>query len=209
MHAVIFDVDGTLWDSTEKVALSWRETCTRLKIPCEHITGERLKSEFGKLLSDIGRSLFPDLTTEESLDLIAKACAEENEYLRRDPPSLFPEVAELFAELKKRGIPAYIVSNCECGYIEAMMDVTGLKELVSGHLCAGDTLTDKAGTMRILIEEKGIQSPVYVGDTLGDYHSTKEVGIPFVFAAYGFGNVPSPDAVIRHPLELLDVLPLI
>ena len=67
MDALIFDVDGTLWDSTEKVAVAWRQVCEREGVPSDMITPERLKKEFGKTLENIGYSLFPFLPKEEAV----------------------------------------------------------------------------------------------------------------------------------------------
>ena len=50
-----------------------------------------------------------------------------------------------------------------------------------------------------------LTSPVYVGDTLGDYQACRKAGVPFVFASYGFGQVETPDYRIEKPLDLLNI----
>ena len=50
-----------------------------------------------------------------------------------------------------------------------------------------------------------MKSPVYVGDTMGDFLSCRKAGVPFVFASYGFGDVPEPDEIIRKPMDLVDL----
>ena len=206
MHEVIFDVDGTLWDSTEQVAVSWRDTCSRYGIPCEHITGERLKKEFGKTLPDIGFSLFPDLPEDEAIRVTQEACDEENAYLLSHPPGVFEEVPGMLAALKAQGIPVFIVSNCQSGYIEVMLETSGLGHLIDGHLCAGDTGVPKAETLGITIEKWKLRSPVYVGDTAGDEASAGAAGMPFIHAAYGFGTAVRPACVISSPGELPGIL---
>ena len=206
MHEVIFDVDGTLWDSTEQVAVSWRDTCSRYEIPCEHITGERLKKEVGKTLPDIGFSLFPDLPEDEAIRVTQEACDEENAYLLSHPPGVFEEVPGMLAALKAQGIPVFIVSNCQSGYIEVMLETSGLGHLINGHLCAGDTGVPKAETLGIAIEKWKLRSPVYVGDTAGDEASAGAAGMPFIHAAYGFGTAVRPACVISSPGQLPGIL---
>ena len=46
----------------------------------------------------------------------------------------------------------------------------------------------------------------YVGDTQKDQDAARLAGIPFIHAAYGFGKVQAPDAVIRSLAELPDVI---
>jgi phosphoglycolate phosphatase len=48
-----------------------------------------------------------------------------------------------------------------------------------------------------------LSAAVYVGDTFGDFLATKEAGIEFIHAAYGFGKVPDPDYIINQPADLL------
>ena len=207
MDAILFDVDGTLWDSTEKVAIAWRKVCRNAGVPEGHITGPRLKREFGKLLADIGRSLFPDMPEEEALSLTAECCRYENEYLKEDKPELYPGVFHVFETLYGR-IPLFIVSNCQEGYIETLLEVSGLTPYVTDHLCPGDTGQAKAANIRTIVEKYGCREPVYVGDTLGDQTACREAGVPFCFAAYGFGTVTDPDFIIRSPEELLTQIPL-
>ena len=67
-------------------------------------------------------------------------------------------------------------------------------------------ITDaKADNICKIIQEYHLKAPVYVGDTLGDFNATKTAGIPFVFASYGFGQVPSPDYTIHCPGDLLNI----
>ena len=57
----------------------------------------------------------------------------------------------------------------------------------------GRTGLSKAGNIKLIIERNNLSAPVYVGDTIGDCRSTREAGIPFVYAAYGFGDVEDYD----------------
>ena len=52
------------------------------------------------------------------------------------------------------------------------------------------------------MERNQIQSPVYVGDTQGDADACRDAGVPFVFAAYGFGQVPDAEVRIERIADL-------
>lgn len=205
MNSFIFDVDGTIWDSTPAVAESWKATCNKFGVSSDEITSKRLQKEFGKVLSDIGRSLFPDLPEKEMMALTKQCCIDENDYLRLHGPKAFPGIPELFQALSRK-YPVFIVSNCQAGYIEIMLERTGLTPFVKDHLCPGDTGKAKAGNIREMISRYDLGDPVYIGDTYGDFTATHEAGIPFVFASYGFGSVPDPDYTISAPLDLLKLI---
>ena len=205
MDSLIFDVDGTLWNSTPQVARSWRRTMKAHGMDAGFITAERLTKEFGKTMDAIAISLFPKIPEKKAIDILRDCCERENTDLLTDRPPLYDGVARLFAELKRRGIPVGIVSNCQAGYIEVLLKDTGLAPLVAGHLCPGDTGFAKARNIRILADRLGLKDPAYVGDTLGDFTATKEAGLPFIFASYGFGFVSEPDYKIKAPLDILNL----
>ena len=84
MDSIIFDVDGTLWNSTEIVAKAWSEV-VRLE-PDIHveITASSLTPLFGKILPEIAQALFPKESKERQLNLINKCCEKEHQFLLKE-----------------------------------------------------------------------------------------------------------------------------
>ena len=194
MDSIIFDVDGTIWDSTQSVADSWNKAIREhsdLDLTLDPVSLSRV---FGKTMTEIADALFPALDTEARMKLLDACYAEENRYLEDHPGLLYDGVAGTIRNLSLR-YPLYIVSNCQCGYIEVMLKTSGLAPYIKDHLCFGETLRPKGETIRMLMEKNGLKAPVYVGDTQGDADACKTAGIPFIFAEYGFGDVP--DAATR------------
>lgn len=194
MDSIIFDVDGTIWDSTQSVADSWNKAIREhsdLDLTLDPVSLSRV---FGKTMTEIADALFPALDTEARMKLLDACYAEENRYLEDHPGLLYDGVAGTIRNLSLR-YPLYIVSNCQCGYIEVMLKTSGLAPYIKDHLCFGETLRPKGETIRLLMEKNSLKSPVYVGDTQGDADACKTAGIPFIFAEYGFGDVP--DAATR------------
>ncbi|MDB5152953.1 MAG: family hydrolase, partial [Mucilaginibacter sp.] len=63
--SIIFDLDGTLWDSTGNVALAWEEARKQVDYITEAITVERVKSITGMAYDVIFEVLLPDLDVEK------------------------------------------------------------------------------------------------------------------------------------------------
>mgnify|MGYP005764762811 FL=1 len=207
MDSIIFDVDGTLWDTTHVVADAWNEVVRSETSLDLSITPQKLKTLFGKTMPDIAAILFPEEPKENQLRLIDLCCQREEEALRKKSGALYPQLESILTQLAAR-LPLFLVSNCQAGYIETFLDCTGFAPYITDHLCPGDTGEGKAENIREIIRRHHLKSPVYVGDTDGDYQAVKSAGdsIPFIFASYGFGFVENPDYVITCPADLLSLL---
>ena len=198
--ALIFDLDGTLWDSTETVCSVWNEAFSEMHLDFR-VTAEDIRREMGKLLSVIMDDLAPGLSSEKQDELYRRVCEAENRILSERGGKLYPNL-ERTLELLGKNYRLFIVSNCQQGYIEAFLAAHRLGHLFEGHLCNGDTNLPKSGTNRLLAERFGLKDPVYIGDTQGDLDAAAEAGIPFIHAAYGFGKADGGIGSVKSPPEL-------
>lgn len=201
IDSIIFDVDGTLWDSTDIVALAWTDCLNNQYHIDQTITSAILKSVFGLPLADIAAKLFPELPEDQQMEVINACCDEEHRYLLKQCPELYEDLEKMLQILSEK-YPLYIISNCQSGYIEVFLKTTGLSKYFKGHTCNGDTGLSKGANIKKLSEECNLAAPVYVGDTLGDYNACLEANVPFVLANYGFGKVDTPDYTIDCPMDL-------
>ena len=101
MEAIIFDVDGTLWDSTEEVAVSWNEALKRETELRRKVTAEELKKEFGKPLEEIMADLFPELAKEEQIKLSQILFRYQNKWMETAPCKSMQESGSKYRELGK------------------------------------------------------------------------------------------------------------
>ena len=182
--AVLFVLDGTLWDSTASVILAWNEVLARYP-DTRPVSQEEMKRVMGFSMDQIGDKLFPYLP-EARREAILRACElHENEYIRQHGGVLFDGVRPLLEKLHDQyGIG--IVSNCQAGYIEAFLEHYGLQDVVDWTRSFGDFRKEKAENIRDVMVENGIEQAVYVGDIANDFLSARQAGVPFVLAGYGF-----------------------
>ena len=205
-ESLIFDIDGTLWDSRSLVAEGYNRQLKQEGMAHLQITVETLKGLFGKPLPEIGRLLFteiPDMKQREAL--IYRCTASQEQFMAENPCQVgYPQVAETLKELQKHH-RLFIVSNSEKGYPELCMEKLGLTSFFEGHLCYGDTHTPKGETIRLLMQQYQIESAAYIGDTQGDYEASLYAGIPFIWASYGFGTPESFTNKIQQFSDLLSL----
>ena len=178
----------------------------RLGRPDLFLTAEYLTSLFGKTAQEIADVIFRDYPAGERLGLIMNCMETERVVLRADPCQVgYEGVKETLLKLKER-YRLFVVSNCECGYPEIMMEKLGLQDVFEDHLCHGDTGLPKGDTIRLLMERNAVTEAVYIGDTQGDCDASRAAGIPFIFCAYGFGSPDRYDARLEDFRQLPEVL---
>lgn len=201
---IIFDVDGTLWDATKQI-LQAHNKIIREDGRCSEIPYETMCNVMGMILKDIADVFFPNLEKEERWPLMQKCCEYEVEYLYTEKGILYPNVKEVLEALSKK-IPVYIVSNCQDGYIEVLMETHGLTSYIKDYECEGRSGKVKSENIKDIVKRNHIQYPIYVGDTNGDSNACKEAGVPFIYVTHGFGETDQYDAKIDDLKELLDLI---
>lgn len=205
-NGIIFDLDGTLWDSAKTVVMGFNDEIALHSDTNYILTEEILKSQMGKTAPEIAKVFFGELPEKRALELMALCAKRERMYLSECGGKLFPNLEETLIELKDMGFHLYIISNCECGYIETFMRVHELEKYFEDIECHENTGLTKGENIRLIIKRNNIENACYVGDTLGDYKSTAFAGIPFIYAEYGFGNVENPDYTIHSFKDIISVV---
>ena len=204
-ESLIFDIDGTLWDSRALVAEGYNTQLRKEGLEHLCVDAERLKTLFGKVMTEIADALFESLPREQRYPLLERCMECENAHIQEDPCDIgYPKVKETLEKLAENH-RLFIVSNSQCGYPELCIRKMGLDKLIRGHLCFGDTGTTKGQTILRLMREHNIESAAYIGDTQGDLDACEEAGIPFIFAAFGFGDPAHWDAKIEKFEDLLEL----
>ena len=199
---IIFDLDGTLWDSIDSVINSWNSVLINEGYGEFLITRETLTPHIGKPIDQIVAALMPGLSAEENERLRLTCSAHENKYISVHGGKLYPGLISTLKKLSKK-YPLYIVSNCQSGYIEAFFAAHQTKEYFQDIECWGNTNLPKSENIKIIVKRNNLAKAVYVGDTLSDMYAAQSAGLPFVWAAYGFGI----EAGCGHKIENIGELP--
>lgn len=188
-YGILFDLDGTLWDSAEHVATAWNEVFANHPGLSLTLTADDIHAVMGMLLPDIAKKLLPDMPEEERTPLFKEAMDNEIATLERLGGQLYPNLVETLMKLRTK-YKLYIVSNCQCGYIESFLNHHKMWQYFDGKLAAGDTGLPKWDNIKKVVEDEHLTRAIYVGDIYADYMAASRAGIRFIHASYGFGSVP-------------------
>lgn len=198
IDALVFDLDGTLWDTTGPCATAWNRVLARLGLP-RRVTAADVRAVTGKSHFEAIAGAFPELGGDIRQRLSDETAIEDTvAILEPDgpvPPHLFEGVAALVPRLAAR-VPLAIVSNCQQGYIEAFYAVSGLGPAFVDKECWGDTGETKAENLRRVLARNGFRKAWFVGDTEGDRVAARANGVRFAHACWGYGAVAEADRVL-------------
>jgi phosphoglycolate phosphatase len=204
--SIIFDLDGTLWDSTANVASAWQKAKEEVDYIKEDITQQTVRSITGMAYDAIFDKLFPYLNVELRNEFKALCARYELEVLNTKGGELYPYLKPTLQYLQTK-YKLFIVSNCQCGYIETFLRLNNLNSTFIAHQCYGTKGQPKFQNIIDIVQDNKLTAPVYVGDTQGDYDSAAKAGVPIIFAAYGFGTTNGqPVATIKQFNELKELL---
>ena len=202
VQAMIFDLDGTMWDATDGILKTWNEViASHPECKRDLLTVEELGGYLGLPMTEIANRMFPHNTEAEKELLLDECCERENAYLGEHGGILYPKLEETLTILHEN-YKLFVVSNCQSGYIESFLKAHKLERYFDDIQCWGDNKVPKGENNKVIMERNGVTRAVYVGDTRGDEQSARVAGIPFVYAAYGFGKAVAPDYTVQAFEEL-------
>lgn len=194
IHAVLFDVDGTLVDSNDLHATAWCETFLNfgIDIPIEDVRGQ-----IGKGGDNLIPSLLPPELVEKRQEEIETFRSElfKRDYLPRVVP--FPGVRALFERIYADGKRIVLASSAKSEEVEFHLGVIGAGDLVAGTTSADDVEHSKpdpdifAAALR-KVAPLTTAEVVVVGDSPYDVEAACKLGIRTI----GFRSGGFPDDVL-------------
>jgi phosphoglycolate phosphatase len=162
---IIFDMDGTLWDSSRQVCEAWDLAVAKCGYQRAPITTEEMQSVMGKTMDVIAEILFPFAQGQKRQELLAVCCEEENKYLRENGGVLYPDIRVTMERLKS-DYHLYIVSNCQAGYIEAFLDFYRMWDLIEDIECYGNNGKQKGENIALLCA-RNLRTPYILATSRG------------------------------------------
>lgn len=201
--ALVFDLDGTLWDVTEACAVGWNDSLQSLGLT-KTVTVDDIRRVVGKPTPVCVELLFPE--EKEYHQKILESLAQfEEAAIRKQGGKFYESLPETLETLSHR-YDLYLVSNCQRWYLDLFFELSGARRFFKGSDCFGNSQRNKTEMLQNLKQEQGLIRPAYVGDTGLDEESAQKAGCAFIHANYGFGKAKAPDLVIDSLKDLMKLV---
>jgi len=191
---LVFDWDGTLFDSTRAIVTSIQAACRDLGLP--EPSDECASHVIGLGLADALQYSVPTLPEDRFPQMIERY---RYHYLSRDQElSLFEGVAELIADLDGSGFLLGVATGKSRAGLNRAMDRCGLRAHFLATRCADECHSKPHPQMlEELLDELAVapERALMIGDTTHDLQMAINAGVSAVAVGYG-----------AHSAEVLDAL---
>ena len=209
---IIFDLDGTLLDSIEDIAISMNKVLKELNLPIHKI--EDYKYFVGSGVDVLVENALKESSQDMKKEVSARFKKEYDQKLHENTKP-YEGIYELLDELKKLDYNLAVLSNkphdFTVQYVDYLFKDYGLKE-VHGQKVEVPRKPDPIGAINIA---KALNIPCeeifFVGDTLVDMKTAKSAGMKAIGVLWGFRdekelNENGADFIVKHPLDILEIV---
>ncbi len=186
---IIFDVDGTIWDSEKDVFLSFNHT---LKENANmEITKEQFQELAGLHLGEMFEKVLPEEKKGQASEYekkYKKYYIDEGHYV--DATTLFENVKETIENFKSQGFHMAVASSKPKRILDKMVEHFGLNEfeLVLGTEESNFKHKPDPEILNYIMDQLNIskEETVIVGDSKTDILAGKNAGIDTIAVTYGY-----------------------
>jgi len=189
--AIIFDLDGTLWDASNATAAGWNAALISQGLPELQITADQVRGISGLPFDECIVRLFGHAGQVDFEDLIAVIDAEEKQVVEAVGGTLFAGIKTGIEALAEE-YPLFLVSNCQSWYLESFWSHSGIKKFFQGEDCFGHSGKPKAEMIKEISDQYSLKQPIYIGDTYWDQQASHVAGVSYAQVNYGFGQAINP-----------------
>lgn len=213
MKAIIFDMDGTLFQTDTILEQSLEEAFVVLRERGDWQGAapiEAYRNIMGVPLPAVWEALLPGKSDETKREMDAYFLERLIVNINEGKGVLYPDVTEVFAGLSAEGYQMFIASNGLVRYLAAIVEYFGLNEWVKETFSIEQAeSSDKAELVRMIIEKYDVTEGAVVGDRLSDIRAAKANDLLAVGCRFDFAQeqeLKEADLVIDGLKELTDVL---
>lgn len=213
LQSIIFDMDGTLFQTDKILELSLEDTFNHLRSldKWDSVTPiDKYREIMGVPLPKVWEALLPDHSNEVREQTDAYFLERLIENIRSGEGALYPNVKEVFRYLKENDCSIYIASNGLTEYLKAIVHYYNLDNWVTETFSIQKIQTlDKGDLVKSIIKKYDIKKAAVVGDRLSDINAAKDNGLISIGCNFDFAQqdeLAKADLVIDDLIELKKIL---
>jgi len=201
---IIFDWDGTLMDSIDKIVLCMQQAAKTQQqvVPTE----QAVKNIIGLSLLKAMQQLFPSLLLSQQA-LLVEAYREQYNRMHHIDTPFYDGIVELLTRLKAQGYILAVATGKGRNGLNRMMQKTNTEHLFSATICADESNSKPDPLMIHSLLKKLDFSPsqaLMVGDSSYDLEMAANAGVKGLGVSYGVHG--REKLMLSNPVAVVDCL---
>ncbi|MCP1188492.1 HAD hydrolase-like protein [Priestia flexa] len=207
-QSLIFDMDGTLFQTDKILELSLDDTFNHLRSLSLWDTDtpiDKYREIMGVPLPKVWEALLPNHSNEVKKQTDSYFLERLIDNISSGKGALYPNVKEVFSYLKKNNYSIYIASNGLVDYLQAIVNYYDLDKWVTETFSIQQIQTlDKGDLVQTILKKYDIKNAAVVGDRLSDINAAKDNGLIAIGCNFDFAQaseLAQADFVIDELIE--------
>ena len=189
--AIIFDLDGTLWDAANATTVGWNLALVDQGLSELQITADQVRDISGLPFDECILRLFGHARQVDYQNLTAVINAAEKRVVETAGGTLFEGVKAGIKALAEK-YPLFLVSNCQSWYLESFWTHSEMETFFQDEDFFGHSGNPKSEMIKGICAQYSLKQPIYIGDTHWDQQASHAAGVAYGQADYGFGQAIEP-----------------
>ncbi|MGE7873436.1 HAD family hydrolase [Bacillus paramycoides] len=213
LQALIFDMDGTLFQTDKILELSLDDTFDHLRslqLWDAETPIDKYREIMGVPLPKVWEALLPNHSNEVRKQTDAYFLERLIENIKSGKGALYPYVKEVFSFIKENNCSIYIASNGLTEYLQAIVSYYDLDQWVTETFSIEQIQSlNKGDLVKNILKKYDIKEAAVIGDRLSDINAAKDNGLIAIGCNFDFAQedeLAHADLVIDDLMELKGIV---
>ena len=198
---IIFDMDGTLWDTSYSTLEAANKIADKYEI-VRKFEMKTITDGMGLSFDENVKNYFPYLEYKDGSKFLDELINTNISMLSTKGGKLYDDVEATIEKLSKK-YKLGIITNNNDDYVKIFFKTSGLEKYFSDYIGAATYGITKSDAIKKMVEKYGETTNYYIGDIRKDMEATLKAGIEFIHAKYGF----EPTLEYKYSIDSIKKLP--